>query len=176
METERLILRPLEEHDAKALHPLANDPDVAAGLLTVPHPYPEDQLLSWVRYAVQLTAEGERHEMSIILKETGLPIGTLRLRDISAIHLSAELGYWLGKPYWGQGYMTEAASRIIRFGFESLGLERIYACCFVDNHSSARVCEKVGMKYEGRGRREVRKDGKFIDLLHYAIIRSDLMG
>jgi RimJ/RimL family protein N-acetyltransferase len=173
METERLILRPIEEEDAPALHPLINDPDVAHTLLTVPHPYPEDKLVPWIRGSKQALEKKERFEMTIILKETGLPIGMCGFCQVSWEYLNAEMGYWLGKPYWGRGYMTEAVRRLLVYGFEELGFERIYAQCFDLNPASVRVLEKAGLKHEGCARRAVRKNGEFIDLLNYGMIRAD---
>ncbi len=173
LETERLILRPVEEGDAPDLFPLINDPDVAAGLLTMPYPYPEEKLVPWIKTTRAAMSRKERYEMVMVLKETGLPIGACSLNEISWKHLHAEMSYWLGKPYWGQGYMTEAVKRMLAFGFEELGLERIYACCFTDNPASARVLEKAGFGYEGCARHEYKKGDKFVDMLHFGMIRED---
>ena len=173
LETERLILRPIEESDAPALFPLINDADVAAGMLTIPHPYPEDAYVPWIRKSREAMERREMYEMAIVLKETGLPVGACTFSNISWVHMNAELGYWLGKEYWGRGYTTEAVRSMLAFGFEELGLERTYACCFTDNAASARVLEKAGFKYEGCARHEYRKDDKFMDMLRYGIIRQE---
>lgn len=175
LETERLILRPIEESDALALFPIINDPDVASGLLTMPHPYPEDGLVPWIRKAQEAMGRKEQYHMVIVLKEPGLPMGVCSLSDLSWEHANAELGYWLGKKYWGRGYMTEAVTGIVRFGFEELGLERIYACCFANNPASARVLEKVGFRYEGCARHEYKKDSEFVDMRHFGMIRQDFI-
>ena len=174
IETERLILRPMEESDADALFPLINDADVAINMLSVPHPYPEDAYVPWIRQSREAMERKEMYETAIVLKETGLPIGACTIMNISWGHMRAEIGYWLGKPYWGQGYMTEAVKGMLRFGFEELGLERIYAICFKRNKASARVLEKAGLKYEGLMRHGVKKGDEFLDVPLFGIIREDL--
>ena len=86
---------------------------------------------------------------------------------------SAELGYWLGKPFWGRGIITEAARAITAYGFETLGLTRIYAHVDSDNGASARVLEKAGYQREGLLRKAVLKKGELVDYLLFAILRED---
>lgn len=173
LETERLILRPIEESDALALHPLVDDPDVAATMLSTPHPYREHEFRDFVRKAVESLASRERFEMVIVLKETGLPVGAIRFFNIAWEHARTEMGCWLGKPYWGNGYVTEATLSMIRFGFEELGLEGIHAHCLASNKASQRVLEKAGLTLEGMIRHAVKKGHRFHDVLLFGIIRED---
>lgn len=173
LETERLILRPVEESDAPVLHPLIDDADVAATMLSTPHPYPEVEFRAFIRKAVESLASRERYEMAIVLKETGLPVGAIRLFNISWEHSRTEMGCWLGKDYWGRGYVTEATIGMVRFGFEELGIEGIHAHCLVENEASARVLEKAGLSLEGTIRHAVKKGDRFHDVLLFGIIRED---
>ena len=86
--------------------------------------------------------------------------------------MRAELGYWIGKPYWGQGYCTEAARATLDFGFEQLGLNRIFAHHFARNPASGRVMQKIGMTREGRLRQHVKKWDAFEDLELYGILKD----
>ena len=88
-------------------------------------------------------------------------------------HARAEMGYWIGKPYWNNGYCTEAAEAVLRYGFTELGLNRIYAHHFGRNPASGRVMEKIGMVYEGCLRQHVQRWGVFEDLKIYAILKSE---
>jgi RimJ/RimL family protein N-acetyltransferase len=99
-------------------------------------------------------------------------IGAVGLR-VDRDHARAELGYWIGKPYWGRGYATEAARAALRWGFDSLGLERIYAYHFARNAASGRVLRKIGMTPEGIARRHVRKWGEYHDSPLYSILRGE---
>ena len=77
------------------------------------------------------------------------------------------------KPHWNRGFATEAAKRILEFGFNELGLERIFSKCFFDNLPSRRVMEKIEMEYEGKFRHEVFKENRFIDMTYYSILKED---
>ena len=88
-------------------------------------------------------------------------------------HDNAEMGYWIGKPYWNEGYGTEAAGAVIRYAFEHLGLNRVYAAHYTRNPPSGRILQKIDMTYEGCLRQQVKKREAYEDLEHYAIIRSE---
>ena len=88
----------------------------------------------------------------------------------------AELGYWIGKPFWNRGYATEAAIAVIRFGFASLDLDRIASRHFSRNPASGRVMQKAGLRHEGTARQSMIKWGKYEDLQLYAILREDWSG
>ncbi len=88
----------------------------------------------------------------------------------------AEMGYWIGVPFWGRGYCTEAAQRVIEYGFEDLNLNRIQGTHYTDNPASGRVMVKLGMAYEGCRRQHTRKDGAFKDINLYGLLRQDWSG
>ena len=174
LETERLILRAVEEEDAPDLLPIMNDPDVTENLL-LPHPYPEERVNQWILSGRESLQHAERYEIAVVRKDTGRAIGVCSLYRVSREHLSAELVYWIGKEHWGKGYITEAARRVIEFGFEDLGLERICAGCFARNNASERVIEKLGFKPEGLARGEFKKGDERFDTLHFGLLREDFV-
>ena len=171
LETERLILRPVEEEDAHAVYLMRSDPDVTFNLLSGMRTV--EEAVSWVTRCRKALECKEGYQMAITLKEDGRMIGVCSLLRVSWDHLNAELVYWIGKEFWGKGYMTEAAGRLIKFGFEDLGLERIGVGCFARNKASARVIEKLGFRYEGLARHQFRKDGEFLDELRFSMLRED---
>ena len=87
-------------------------------------------------------------------------------------HNHAEIGYWLGKPYWGKGYATEAGQALLGYGFETLNLYRIHASHFVGNPASGRVMQKLGMRFEGLRPGYMRKGDQYYDLVLYGILRD----
>ncbi len=97
-------------------------------------------------------------------------IGAVSLR-IERDDQRAELGYWIGRPYWGQGYCTEAVRAVLSFGFQQLGLNRIYAGHFSRNPASGRVMQKAGMNCEGHLRQHTKKWDAFEDIEIYAVLR-----
>lgn len=172
LQTERLVLRPFRMDDAKDVQRLAGDPAIASTTLNIPHPYEDGIAEAWIRSHQEKFEKGELVNFAITLRTDGTLIGAIGLR-IEAAHSRAELGYWIGKPYWGRGYCTEAAQAVVQHGFLALGLNRIHASRLRRNPASGRVLQKIGMSYEGRRRQHVQKSGVFEDLEGYALLKQD---
>jgi [ribosomal protein S5]-alanine N-acetyltransferase len=100
-------------------------------------------------------------------------IGGVGLR-LELDHHRAEIGYWIGVPYWGNGYATEAARALLHYGFDQLKLNRIYASHFSNNPASGRIMAKLGMKPEGCLRGHLLKWGEYLDLVIYGMTKEDL--
>lgn len=168
--TERLTLRPLTLADAAEVQRLAGDARIADTTMSIPHPYPDGAAEAWI--ATLADSFATRREMVFALVETRsqLLIGTAALLDISEQHARAELGYWIGVEYWSQGFGTEAARGLIRFAQEELGITRIVARCLARNPASAQVMEKAGLRREGYFVQDVRKNGRYEDVLFYGLV------
>lgn len=166
--TSRLTLRPYRESDIAELLPLVGTREVAATTLRIAHPYTEQD----ARAFLELTQEPDKIWLAITLRRDGRQIGGVGLR-VDEEHQHAELGYWLGIPYWGQGYATEAARELLRYGFEGLALHRIFASHFGHNPASGRILAKLGMRYEGCQRQHLRKWDQFVDSELYGILRQE---
>jgi ribosomal-protein-alanine N-acetyltransferase len=172
--TARLVLRPYSLPDVADLVRLAGAREVAATTLRIPHPYHEQDALDFIASCRADAELGLSARLAITLRESGELCGGIGLR-INSVHHRAELGYWLGVPYWRRGYATEAARAVVEYGFGALGLNRIYASLVSGNRASGRVLEKVGMRYEGCLRSHLCKWDVFHDLEFYGILRSDLL-
>ena len=167
LETQRLVLRPFEIADAPRIQQLAAAREVALNTILIPHPYPDGAAEEWIN------KQGEKNPDDINFAiDNGELIGAIGLR-CKREYERAEIGYWIGVPFWGRGYATEAVGAIIQFGFEELKLNRIYAGYFSRNDASRRVMEKNGMKYEGSLRQHVKKWDEFVDIVYYGILRSE---
>ena len=142
LETERLLLRPQGADDIPAIVALLNDYEISKNLARVPHPYTEEQAREFLARGIEDRARGQSYPFVVTLKKDGTLIGGcgLRLKDDGMF----ELGYWLGRPYWGKGYASEAARRVAVFAFHSLDAPVIRASYFHDNPASAHVLEKLG--------------------------------
>jgi [ribosomal protein S5]-alanine N-acetyltransferase len=173
LQTSRLTLRAYAPSDVAALLPLISAREVAATTLRIPHPYGESDAEDFIASAQIDLATGTSLPLAIVLRESGALCGGVGLR-IEADHHRAELGYWIGVPYWGNGYATEAARVVVKYGFETLGLHRIFASHFAGNSASARVLHKIGMRHEGSQRAHILKWGEFLDLEMYGMVASDL--
>ena len=172
LETERLTLRPFRLEDAPEVQQLAGHRGVADTTLNIPHPYRDGQAEAWILAHKQLYRAAVVANFAVTLRATGQLLGAVGLR-IEQLHRRAELGYWIGVPYWSQGYCTEAARAVLRFGFEALELNRIHASYLARNPASGRVMQKLGMQYEGQLRQHVRKWDVFEDIVTYAILQSE---
>lgn len=172
LRTERLLLRPFRAADAADVRRLAGAREIALGTLNVPHPYPEGEAERWIGTHQGGYERGEMASFAITLSLTGELLGALGLKAEQA-HERAELGYWVGVPYWRQGFCTEAARAVLDFGFRDMRLNRIHAHHFVDNPGSGGVLRRIGMRYEGRLRQHIRKEGEWKDLDAYALLRSE---
>lgn len=146
LETKRLILRPWQESDAAELYQYASNPAIgpAAG-------WPVHTSVANSREIIK-TVFSAPETYAVVLKKTQRPVGSIGLKLGKASHINlpdqeAEIGYWLGVPYWGQGLISEAVREIIRHGFEDLKLERLWCAYRVGNTKSKRVQEKCGFHY-----------------------------
>ena len=173
LRTPRLLLGTFDLEDAPELQRLAGAREIADTTLSIPHPYELDHALAWIGQQRREAVRGRATNFAIRLLPHSQLIGSVGLRDIDPEHLQAELGFWIGREWWGNGYAREAAAELIRFGFESLGLNRIYAHHMARNPAAGRVLLAAGMQREGLLRQRVRKWGVYEDVVLYAIIRDD---
>jgi RimJ/RimL family protein N-acetyltransferase len=171
LQTARLTLRPMSAGDADAVRRLAGDPDVAASALNIPYPFEPEMAEEWIARQAQAYEEAREVTFAIIRRSDEEFVGAIGL-DVSREHERAELGYWVGQPFWGRGYATEAAFAVLEFAFKKLLLNRVYANHFADNPASGRVLEKIGMAREGCQRQHVLWWGEYRDLVCYGITRE----
>ncbi len=170
--TARLLLRPFTLADAPEVRRLAGERDIASTTLNIPHPYPEGVAEGWIATHQEKYEQGELVNFALVRRLDNVLLGSMGL-VINQEHNRAELGYWIGKPYWSQGYATEAGAAVIRYGFEVVSLNRIHATYVTRNPASGRVMQKIGMRYEGLLRQHVQKWGVYEDLVIFAILKSD---
>jgi len=171
LRTRRLILRAPRPDDADAIAAIGRDPRVSRWLLAFPYPYPEGAAAGWIGRARRSWHDGTAATFVITL--AGAVIGAIGVH-VSARHDHAELGYWLGVPYWGQGYATEAGRAVVPWAFRRWDLQRIYAEYLGENHASGRVLEKIGMLREGVRRRHFRKGRRWYDAHQFGILREEV--
>lgn len=146
LETERLLLRPWQDSDAKDLYLYASHPDVGPIAGWPVHTSVENSL------ATIKTVLAKPEIYAVILKQTGHAVGSVGLMmgkesDIGIPETEGEIGYWIGVPFWGQGLIPEAVRELIRYSFEDLHLEKLWCGYFDGNNKSKRVQEKCGFTY-----------------------------
>jgi len=170
--TARLVLRPYRMDDAPDVQRLAGDREVARNTMLIPHPYEDGEAERWIGTHQEIYESGQGVTFAITQRDNGEIVGSIGL-VIFEKHHSGELGYWIGKPYWNNGYCTEASLAILDYGFETRKLHRIHAKCYVRNPASGRVMQKIGMQHEGTLRHHLLKWDVYEDVEAYAILEDE---
>lgn len=171
--TERLILRPFTLEDASRCVELAGNELISATTATIPHPYTLDQARAWISTHEENFKKNLGIQFAITLKNSGELIGCIDYLGFNHANKKAEVGYWVGVPYWGKGYCTEALSAMIKNGFEKLNLNKIIARHMSNNLASGKVMQKCGMRQEGYLVQDLIKNGKVIDVVLYGINKEE---
>lgn len=172
LHTPRLTLRPFKLEDAPAVQQLANDKDIATNTQNLPHPYEEYMARRWISMHQQMFDNNDLLNLAVTLRKNGELIGAIGF-DIDEKNNRTEMGYWYGRNYWGKGYATEAARRMLHYGFTELNFYRIHCCHLTLNPASGNVIRKIGMKYEGRQIGHIKKWGQYEDLELYGMTIND---
>ncbi|MCF7958579.1 MAG: GNAT family N-acetyltransferase [Phycisphaerae bacterium] len=172
-ETDRIIIRRYKPSDAEDLYNVLKDKAMSRWTFALPHPYPQEAAVKYIRQTQSRWRLEKGYAFAVVHKETGKVIGNVGLNRVEQTHKCGEIGFCLGKKYWGQGLMTEAIERLLHFGFNKLKLHRIYGHTFQANTASKRVFEKTGFTLEGTMRQAVVRYKKRHDLLNYGILRGE---
>ena len=148
--TKRLRLRQMRHEDIPFLVKYANNKKIADQIVNIPFPYREFDAAMRLPTILRGFKQKTHFAFAVTLKETDHLIGEISLLQMDKTQKHAQLAYWIGEPYWNQGIITEAIPAILKFGFEMLDRDLIYADCFESNPASARVLQKNGMQYHTR--------------------------
>ena len=172
LETGRLILDAFHLLDAEATGRMVGEQAVARHTLNIPHPYPPGEALAWIAGHAGEFERGGGVTFAVRRRD-GTLVGCVSV-GVERRHDRGELGYWIGRPYWGNGYATEAARRCAAFAFEHFALHKLAAARDRGNPASGRVLEKIGMIREGARRGHFKKDGVYRDTVEYGMWREDV--
>jgi RimJ/RimL family protein N-acetyltransferase len=169
---DQLHLSEFRASDKPALIQHLNDPDIYQRTLRIPFPYTDASADEWLALVAKITQQQGRPTNWAIRNADDALIGGCGFDgfQVGQAH-RAEVGYWLARPFWGQGVMTAVVQRVCRHAFEEFGLVKITAHVFSHNPASARVLEKCGFQEEGFLRRHFLKDGQFVDARLFGLLR-----
>ncbi len=167
IETARLVMRAPSARDLDGIVKLANNPKIAEMTATVPHPYTSKDAEAWLEkvrtgngYSKVLFAKGEKRVL----------IGVAGFGHRGEEH-NPEIGYWIGEPFWRQGFATEAARALIDHAFSETGIDALSACCRIHNEASRRVIEKCGFQWVGIGLNQVKALGASVPVDRFVLSR-----
>lgn len=155
--TSLTALVPIASRHADAVQRLVASDRSIVEQTRLPDPYPEDGAQRWIDHARPRHEQGEEYTFAV--EHGGAVVGACGL-IVSAGKREAELGYWIGRPYWGHGYATEAARMAVAFAFDRAGIERVVAVPLADNAPSRRVLEKAGLRFVGLRPAEAPWEGR----------------
>ena len=164
-------IRSWREEDEASLVRYANNRRVSRNMRDAfPYPYTADDARAWIRFASQ-----QEPETNFAIADSRGAIGGIGLRPGEDVfRRTAEIGYWLGEPFWGRGIATEAVKAMTGYAFGNFDLARIQAIVYEGNPASARVLEKAGYTLEGRSRKSITKAGRTFDHFIYArVVESE---
>ena len=168
LESERLILRPPRPTDIQSMTVWLSDFDVSKMTSRVPYPYGEGD-------AEAFLAMADEHRFVIQRKSDGVFLGMTGLHAEEGPETGYEFGYWLGKPFWGFGYATEAAHRLVSHAFAALDQGTVHAAWFYDNPASGRVLAKLGARHNGSAMRDCRARGRSVLCHDMLLTRADFL-
>ncbi len=169
IKTERLILRPFHINDADLVQKMAGNFNIAKMTINVPHPYLPGMAEEWIKTHPLSWESGTGASYAITSKQTTDLFGAIGL--VSIENGEANMGYWVGEPFWGNGYCSEAGAALVQYGFSSLGLARVYAEHLSINPASGRVMQNIGMRHY-KTEKKPDRDGELASMELYEIERT----
>lgn len=172
LQTPRLLLRALCDTDAEPIRRYAGDRRIAAMTLTLPHPYEAPAARAFIAAQREDYVRGLGVTFALERRSAGDLIGVVGLRA-NPEHEHAEIGYWVGVPFWSRGYATEAARAVVDFAFEVRGYHRVFGRVYCGNRASERILERLGMRHEGCLREHLLRFGERQDVTCFGLLRRD---
>lgn len=173
LQTERLILRPFLEEDAEAMFDnWASDPEVTK-FLSWPTYKSIDDAHAILNLWLESYGNPEFYQWAIVLKELGQPIGSISVVNLDNRVDLAEIGYCIGKVWWGRGIMPEAVKTVMAFLFEEVGMQRLEVGHDPENSASGAVIRKCGFRYEGTLRRRIRSNRGITNVAWYSMLKEE---
>jgi RimJ/RimL family protein N-acetyltransferase len=170
LEGSLVRLRAREPADASQLNDLFDDPDVLVGLLVA-----MPQSLAGFREWMAASSRENQEVFAIETLAERRAVGICGLEDIDARARSAEFGIWIGKPFWGRGFGTDATRTACRFGFRYMNLQRIGLSVYATNEKAQRIYERVGFRQEGAERRGTFLGGRHVDVNEMGMLAEELV-
>lgn len=172
LKSDKVSLRELQKSDSKRIALLANDQSISEMTMDIPYPYTLKDAEKFLEHCIAEYDRKNEYIFGIIERSSGMLTGCIGMSNVK-IHKHGEMGYWMGRAYWGKGYTTEAVSLMVKFAFEDLKLNKVFAHFMPKNPASGKVLEKNGMVKEGVLRKHIIKNGEFTDMVFMSILKEE---
>lgn len=171
LKTVRLTLRPITLDDQHDIFKYASNPKFSQRVQWQTHETLQDTE-NYIQHTLAQQQQNKAFVWGITLVDTDRVIGTIHLTNYTTIHKRAQLSFLLSEDYWARGIMSEAGRAIVEYAFEALDIQKIIAECFIENHRTHRVLQKIGMGLEGIAKKHICLNGSFHDVILYALFRE----
>jgi RimJ/RimL family protein N-acetyltransferase len=172
--TKQLSLRKIRSEDIPSLIKYCNNPKISDQIINIPYPYGEEEAKKRISFVLEGLEKGERYVFAITLKGTDELIGEIGLH-LDKTNNSAQFGYWIGEPFWGKRIATEALAAILKFGFEQLNLNKIYATHYPENKASAKVMINNKMIKEAEMKEHYKVNNSYRDVIQYRLTKKEYL-
>lgn len=172
IEGNKINLRFLKLSDAESMYKYAKDRAISRTTF-VPYPYTLDHALSFIRKSQIAARKGKWYAYGIEKKSSPQIIGIIGIHAITEKHKRGDLGYWLGKKFWGEGIVSEAVEMAVKACFMDLKFNKLTACVLPGNLASSKILKRNGFIKEGTLRKQIFKNRKWQDIVLYGILRED---
>ena len=166
-------MRPLRKSDGDALYRHVRDPEIARWTLALHKPYRRKDMDEFLKLVAKKTKAGLWHYFAIRRLDSDEPIGMVGVHRRSARSPDADIGFWLARPHWGQGIMTQAVRLVIGYAFGKVRLHRLSIGHLEPNDASRRVIEKCWFRREGMSREVLFRGGKWLSLVNYGLLEPE---
>ncbi|QCX00194.1 GNAT family N-acetyltransferase [Aggregatimonas sangjinii] len=172
LETHRLVLDQIITADIPDIVAYAGNKKITDNTRTMPHPYFAEDAISWINMANQGFRNKDNYIFAIRDKANNSFMGGIGL-TLETAHNRAEIGYWIAEQFWNMGYTSEAVTAMLKFGFQELQLNKIVAAYISTNVASGKIMVKNGMVKEGEFKDHDIKNGEYVTLIHYGLLKKD---
>lgn len=173
--TNRLRLRKIRPSDIPSLLKYCNNKNISDQIINIPYPYLEEDAVFRINFVLQGFKNKERYVFAICLNDSPELIGEIGLH-LDKGNNSAQFGYWIAEPFWAKGIATEALAAILKFGFETLHLNKIYATHYPENSASGKVMLNNKMIKEAEMKEHYKIDGVYKDVIQYRLTKKEYEG
>jgi ribosomal-protein-alanine N-acetyltransferase len=170
--TNRLKLRKIRPADISSLLNYCNNKKISDQIINIPYPYLEDDAVFRMNFVLQGFKNKERYVFAISFKDSEQLIGEIGLH-LDKSNNNAQFGYWIAEPFWGKGIATEALAAILKFGFETLHLNKIYATHYPENPSSGKIMLNNKMIKEAEMKEHYKINEAYKDVIQYRLTRKE---
>ncbi len=172
-ESERLLLRPIEDKDVDDITEILSNPAISKYNTNIPYPYTRENALYFIQDSKDKLQKGTYYRFAIVWRESNKMIGMVSLFHVNKTDNNGEVGIWLSKDFWGKGIVSETANLFLEFAFDEMSLNKVYGITVSKNIRAKKVFAKLKFKLVGKLREQAFMDNEYVDVLYFDLLKSE---